>query len=123
VATKAAVSGTAPVYLFALLLPLCHGLAFVSLQLAFQRGSALATAGVSSLLTNLLPVVAGIAVFQESLPAGPPSVLRGLGFAGAVLGAALLAGTERHGTSGASSARDARHDDVNATAGKSGGDP
>jgi hypothetical protein len=63
VATKAAVAGLRPVYLFALLLPLSHGLAFVCLQLAFQRGSAMATAGLSSLLTNLLPIVAGLAAF------------------------------------------------------------
>jgi len=120
VATKGAVTGIAPVYLFAVLLPLCHGLAFVSLQLAFQRGSALATAGVSSLLTNLLPVVAGILVFQEYLPAGLPSVLRALGFAGAVLGAALLAGTEHRAASGASGADDAPSDDAIAAAGKRG---
>jgi hypothetical protein len=95
VATKAAVSGIAPVYLFAVMLPLCHGLAFVSLQLAFQRGSALATAGVSSLLNNLLPIVAGFVVFHEVMPSGLFGALRGLGFAGAVLGAALLAGTPR----------------------------
>ena len=97
VATKAAVSGIEPVYLFAVMLPLCHGLAFVSLQLAFQRGRALATAGVSSLLNNLLPIVAGIVVFHEHMPGGLPGVLRGLGFAGTVLGAALLAGMGRSG--------------------------
>jgi hypothetical protein len=97
VATKAAVSGISPVYLFAIMLPLCHGLAFVSLQLAFQRGSTLATAGVSSLLNNLLPIVAGFVVFHEQMPAGLPGALRGLGFAGAVLGAALLAATGRPG--------------------------
>jgi hypothetical protein len=95
VATKAAVSGIEPVYLFAVMLPLCHGLAFVSLQLAFQRGSTMTTAGVSSLLNNLLPIVAGFVVFHEHLPSGLPGVLRALGFAGAVLGAALLAGTGR----------------------------
>jgi hypothetical protein len=95
VATKAAVSGIKPVYLFAVLLPLCHGLAFVSLQLAFQRGSTLATAGVSSLLNNLLPIVAGFVVFHEHLPSGLAGAVRALGFAGAVLGAALLAGSGR----------------------------
>ncbi len=100
VATKAAVGGTSPVFVFALLLPLCHGLAFVSLQLAFQRGSAMATAGVSSLLTNLLPIVAGIVVFSEQMPGGLAGVLRALGFAGAVIGAALLAGLGRHEAGG-----------------------
>jgi len=91
VATKAAVGGVSPVVLFAVLLPACHGLAFVALQLAFQRGTALATAGVSTLLTNLLPIVAGVIIFHEYVPGGAAGVLRGLGFAGAVLGAALLA--------------------------------
>ena len=91
VATKAAVGGTRPVLLFWALLPVCHGLAFVALQLSFQRGSALATAGVSTLLTNALPILAGLMVFSEHMPAGAAGLLRGLGFAGAVLGATLLA--------------------------------
>jgi len=90
VATKAAIGGIGPVYLFALLLAACHGLGFVCIQLSFQRGTALATAGVSTLLTNLLPILAGVTIFGEYLPGGVPGVLRGLGFAGAVLGAALL---------------------------------
>jgi hypothetical protein len=117
VATKAAVSGIEPAVLFALLLPLCHGLAFVSLQLAFQRGSALATAGVSSLLTNVLPIVAGLAVFGERMPAGLPGVLRALGFAGAVLGAALLAGMEGRDKVSAPGADDAHRQGVNVASG------
>ncbi len=97
VATKAAVGGTHPVYLFAALVLACHGLAFVSLQLAFQRGTALATAGVSTLLTNVLPILAGLTVFAEHMPGGPAGILRGLGFAGAVLGGALLAATGHAG--------------------------
>jgi hypothetical protein len=92
VATKAAVGGTSPVTLFALLLPVCHGLAFACVQAAFQRGTVMATAGVSSLLTNVLPILAGVIVFHEHMPAGAAGILRGLGFAGAVIGAALLAG-------------------------------
>ena len=91
VATKAAVGGTRPGLLFWALLPVCHGLAFVALQLSFQRGSALATAGVSTLLTNTLPILAGLIVFSEHMPAGAAGLLRGLGFAGAVLVATLLA--------------------------------
>jgi hypothetical protein len=91
VATKAAVGGTTPVLVFALLLPACHGLAFISLQLSFQRGTTLATAGVSTLLTNMLPILAGLTVFAEHLPGGVPGILRGLGFTSAVLGAAMLA--------------------------------
>jgi hypothetical protein len=97
VATKAAVSGTSPVLLFAGLLLLCHGLAFVSLQLSFQRGTALATAGVSTLLTNVLPILAGLIIFAEHMPGGAAGLLRGFGFAGAVLGATLLAAAGRVG--------------------------
>jgi hypothetical protein len=91
VATKALMAGSRPALLFAGLLLLCHGLAFVALQLAFQRGTALATAGVSTLLTNALPIIAGLAIFAEQMPAGPAGLLRGLGFTGAVVGATLLA--------------------------------
>ncbi len=91
VATKAAVSGICPVFVFALLLAVCSGLAFVCLQMAFQRGTALATAGLSTLLTNLLPILAGLTIFGEQVPGGPSGVLRVAGFAGTVIGAALLA--------------------------------
>ncbi len=100
VATKAAVGGASPVLIFWGLLPVCHGLAFVALQLSFQRGSTLATAGVSALLTNVLPILAGLMVFAERMPAGAAGMLRGLGFAGAVLGATLLAATGRVGAPG-----------------------
>ncbi len=100
VATKAAVGGTRPVLLFAALLPACHGLAFTALQLAFQRGTVLATAGVSTLLTNAVPILAGLTVFAERMPAGVAGVSRGLGFAAAVLGAGLLAATGRAGAPG-----------------------
>ena len=90
VATKAAVGGIDPVYVFALALAACHGLGFVCIQLSFQRGTALATAGVSTLLNNLLPILAGVIIFGEYVPAGASGVLRVLGFGGAVIGAALL---------------------------------
>jgi len=120
VATKAAVSGIRPVYVFAVLLPVSHGLAFVSLQLAFQRGSAMATAGVSSLMTNLLPILAGIVVFQEHLPGGPAGILRVLGFAGTVLGAALLAGLQRADSADAAGG-DAHREGVGASSPRRGG--
>jgi hypothetical protein len=91
VATKAFASGARPIALFCGLLLICHGLAFVALQLAFQRGSALATAGLCTLLTNALPIAAGLAVFGEVMPGGVAGALRGLGFAATVAGAALLA--------------------------------
>jgi hypothetical protein len=89
VATKAAVGGGAAVA-FVVAVLVCHGLAFVALQLGFQRGGALATAGVSTLLTNALPILAGMLVFHEGLPSGMLGALRVVAFAGVVAGAALL---------------------------------
>ncbi|MES1246271.1 MAG: hypothetical protein ABUS54_01195 [Actinomycetota bacterium] len=65
VGTKAAVVGGARLWFVPALLA-CHGLAFVALQLAFQRGHRLATAGVAVLWTNALPIAAGMALFGES---------------------------------------------------------
>jgi hypothetical protein len=93
VATKAAVAGGVALAFVAAVLA-CHGLAFVVLQLGFQRGSALATAGVSTLLTNALPIAAGMAVFREGIPAGGFGVLRVAAFALVVAGAAALARPE-----------------------------
>jgi hypothetical protein len=93
VATKAAVGGGAAVAFTAAVLA-CHGLAFVALQLGFQRGGALATAGVSTLLTNALPILAGMVLFHENLPGGALGVVRVAAFAGVVAGAALLASAD-----------------------------
>jgi hypothetical protein len=90
VATKAAVGGGAAV-LFTVAVLGSHGLAFVALQLGFQRGGALATAGVSTLAMNALPIAAGMLVFGEGVPAGALGELRMLAFAAVVAGAALLA--------------------------------
>jgi len=89
VATKAAVGGGAAVA-FVVAVLACHGLAFVALQLGFQRGGALSTAGVSTLLTNALPILAGMLVFDEGVPPGLLGALRVVAFAGVVVGAALL---------------------------------
>jgi hypothetical protein len=93
VATKAAVGGGARLAFVPALLA-CHGLAFVALQLGFQRGTALATAGVATLLTNALPIVAGTALFHEGLPDGALGALRVLAFVAVVAGAAGLARAE-----------------------------
>jgi hypothetical protein len=95
VATKAATGGGGGRLVFVPVLLACHGLAFVFLQLGFQRGSALATAGVASLLTNALPIAGGIALFHEHLPGGALGGLRALAFAAVVVGAAALAKPER----------------------------
>jgi hypothetical protein len=90
VGTKAAVGGGVRA-LFILPVLACHGLAFVALQLGFQRGGALATAGVATLFTNALPIVAGVALYREPLPGGALGALRVLAFAAVIAGAAVLA--------------------------------
>ena len=88
VATKAAVPGGGRLAFVPVLLA-CHGLAFVALQLGFQRGGALATAGVATLFTNALPIAAGTTLFGEGLGSVPP--LRAAAFGLTVAGATLLA--------------------------------
>jgi len=94
VGTKAAVSGG--VFL-ALIVPISafHGMAFTLIQLAFQRGRALATAGLSSFCTNALPIAGGIVVYHEHVPGGVLGDLRLVAFACVVVGAASVARRER----------------------------
>jgi hypothetical protein len=89
VGTKAAVSGGIHLWFVPALLA-CHGLAFVALQLGFQRGGALTTAGLATLWTNALPIAAGMVVFGEPLPGGALGVARVSAFVAVVVGAALL---------------------------------
>ena len=67
-----------------------HGLGFVFLQLGFQRGGALTTAGVATLFTNAVPIAAGMVLFGDGVPSGALGVARVLSFAAVVAGAALL---------------------------------
>ncbi len=93
VGTKEAVHGGALV-LFAAPVWACHGLAFVLIQFSFQRGRALATAGLSSFMTNALPIAAGLAIFHETMPPGVLGGLRFVAFGCVVLGAAAVARRE-----------------------------
>jgi hypothetical protein len=104
VGTKAAIHGGGRLAFVPALLA-CHGLAFVALQLGFQRGGALATAGVATVLTNALPILAGTTIFDEGVPAGAAGLARVAGFAGAVLGAALLARGSAKSVDGAETLR------------------
>ena len=94
VGTKAAVAGGRALIFVA---PVCafHGVAFTLIQLAFQRGRALATAGLSSFCTNAVPIAAGIAIFHERVPSGWLGALRVAAFVCVVLGAAAVARRER----------------------------
>ena len=87
--TKAAVGGGARLWFVPALLA-CHGLAFVCLQLAFQRGGRLATAGLAVLWTNALPILAGTVLFGEALPDGWRGAARVAAFALVLAGAVAL---------------------------------
>jgi hypothetical protein len=89
VGTKAAVGGGTRLVFVPVLLA-CHGLAFVCMQLAFQRGSRLASAGLAVLWTNALPIAAGTALFAEALPGGLRGGLRVSAFALVLVGAVAL---------------------------------
>ena len=92
VGTKAAVGGGMHL-LFVPPLLACHGLAFVAMQLAFQRGGRLATAGVAVLATNALPILAGTALFAEGIPPSWAGAARISAFVLVLLAAVALART------------------------------
>jgi hypothetical protein len=93
IATKAATFGGSWALLVLAMLA-AHGLAFVALQLGFQRGGALATAGTATLLTNALPIAAGVFLFHEHLPGGALGAVRAAGLVLVVAAAAVLARAE-----------------------------
>jgi hypothetical protein len=93
VGTKAALAGGARLFFVPALLA-CHGAAFACMQLAFQRGGRLATAGLAVLWTNALPIVAGTLLFGESLPAGWQGAARVAAFALVLVGAVALSRRE-----------------------------
>jgi hypothetical protein len=98
VATKSAVEGGGHVVFVAALVA-CYALGTGVLQAGFQRGSALATAGIATLFTNALPIAAGMTVFGEPLPDGWLGGVRIAAFAAVVVGAVFL-GERKHGQKG-----------------------
>jgi hypothetical protein len=90
VATKAAVSGGNHVVVAPTVVAF-YAAGTIVLQMGFQRGRALTTAGIATLATNAIPIAAAMTLFAEPLPAGPLGVVRVLSFAAVVAGAAALA--------------------------------
>jgi hypothetical protein len=88
-ATKGAVGGYGLV--FVPVLAVATALGFVTLQLAFQRGRVMETAGLSTLVNNIVPIAGGLLVFHDSVPTGLAGVARVASFAAVVAGAVLLA--------------------------------
>ena len=93
-ATKTTVTGGEHVYFIPALVG-CYGLGSVVLQAGFQHGNALVTAGIATLFTNALPIVAGMTIFHEPLPSGALGAVRICAFALVIVGAALLARQQR----------------------------
>ncbi len=89
VVTKAVVSGGARV-LFIPAMILAYSFGTIVLQLGFQKGAALTTAGVATLFTNALPIIAGTTLYDEPFPNGELGVLRGISFTLLIAGGALL---------------------------------
>lgn len=94
VATKALVSGGDHLGLAPAILGF-YGAGTVVLQMGFQRGRALTTAGIATLGTNAIPIAAAMTLFAEPLPDGPLGVARALSFAAVVAGAVALAPRRR----------------------------
>jgi drug/metabolite transporter (DMT)-like permease len=82
------------IWLLALLsLVACYAAGTLTLQSAFQHGSALTAAGIATLVTNAAPIAAGFVLFDESLPPGLQGGLQLAAFATIVASAALLGST------------------------------
>jgi hypothetical protein len=60
------------------------------LQSAYQEGDALTAAGTATMVTNVVPILAGFVVFHETLPSGFAAVLQVAAFAALVTSAVLL---------------------------------
>ena len=90
ISTKLATQGGARIG-FVLTLIAGYTLGTSLLQLGYQAGAALTVAGLATLLTNVLPILAGTIVLHEPVPSGALGALRILAFVAVTLGAVLLA--------------------------------
>jgi hypothetical protein len=88
VVTKATVAGD---LVLAPAMVACYAVGTMLLQMGFQRGTALVTAGMATLLANAIPIAAGMTIFHEPLPSGPFGVVRVCAFITVILSAVLLA--------------------------------
>jgi drug/metabolite transporter (DMT)-like permease len=98
ISTKGAVEAADSHLAFVAALIAAYAFGTLVLQAGFQRGSALTTAGIATLLTNALPIVAGMTIFGEPLPEGWLGAVRIAAFACVVVGAVFL-GERRHPSS------------------------
>jgi hypothetical protein len=99
VSTKAAVGGGGRLAFVAALIG-CYAFGTMVLQTGFQHGNPLTTAGIATLFTNALPIVAGETIFAEPRPAGWLGILRIASF-GLVVGGAVALSRHQHGAAAA----------------------
>lgn len=90
VATKMTVEGGSGWPAFLVCLIAAYTVGTFALQSGFQQAGALTTAGIATLLTNALPIVAGMTIFDELGLTGWKGVLRVVAFVAVVVGAVLL---------------------------------
>lgn len=72
-----------------------YGVGSVVLQMGFQRGDALPSAGLATLATNAIPIAAAMTLFGEPLPGGVLGGVRIAAFGAVVAGAVALAPRHR----------------------------
>jgi GNAT superfamily N-acetyltransferase len=68
-----------------------YGIGTILLQIAYQHARALTAAGIATLLTNALPIVAATTILGEDIPSGVLGAVRVFSFAAVIGGAVLLA--------------------------------
>jgi hypothetical protein len=92
--TKLATQGGAR-FAFVLTLLIGYVVGTALLQLGYQRGATLTVAGIGTLFTNAVPIVAGTVLLAEPVPSGVLGVLRVGAFCAVIAGASLLASPDR----------------------------
>lgn len=90
ISTKIATQGGVR-FAFVVTLIIGYALGTSFLQIGYQAGGAVTVAGIATLLTNALPIMAGTVILNEGVPSGVLGALRALAFAAVTAGAVLLA--------------------------------
>ncbi|HEY2181183.1 MAG TPA: hypothetical protein VGH09_05880 [Solirubrobacteraceae bacterium] len=90
ISTKLATQGGARIA-FAVSLIAGYVLGSALMQVGYQAGSALTVAGLATLLTNVMPILAATFVLEEPVPTGALGALRVLAFVAVTVGAVILA--------------------------------
>jgi len=68
-----------------------YGVGTILLQISYQHAQALTAAGISTLLTNAIPIAAATTILGEQIPSGPLGALRILAFFAVIAGGVALA--------------------------------